>query len=650
MSRRVCRSMGALPRRAHVRFGYTLVEILVGTLLTLLLLMAVVQIFGTVSESIANSRAALEMAEQLRGAQLQLHRDLEGVTSNVLRLNLPPPDSPSSNSGYFEITEGPLGPVIAPEYAAVPEAWPRNIDVPRAVSKGDPDTVPYEVDTTVSDIDDMLMFTTRSRQAPFVGRVLVKRALTPEEAALEASGTPVRDGTDPTGPFKLERSAESQEAEVAWFVRGRTLYRRVLLVQPNFDADLRTPAVVEMQLDSRRGSSNPPYPLVPVAGPGFYRDYDISVRNNDAATALAANALSDLTKPENRFAHRHVHQYPSSVVASGYPFHPHFAAQWNDPPGGLNRLERTVWANVGLPTLRECSFMHPSDKNPGQDLTLPDCVNSWFAGARLPILPAVAAADITGPFDAWLNPYPWRYLDRDTGCLQLPHLNAPNPPSDPPPPPYPADNPPRYLGPRVGEDVILTNVVGFDVKVWDPMAPVLFHISSNQAFLPGDRGYIQQFRQYLNDPDPQKRDWEVSYGAYVDLDYLCHLYDPKLPGTVPSTAASSAFSGPGDNPALRGTDPFTSSNPSPTIRAAVYDTWSAHYESDGDDTNRNGVVDEGTDGFDNNNNGVVDEPAEQEAPPPYAVPLRGIQIRLRVFEPASRQVREVTIVQDFLAK
>ena len=25
------------------------------------------------------------------------------------------------------------------------------------------------------------------------------------------------------------------------------------------------------------------------------------------------------------------------------------------------------------------------------------------------------------------------------------------------------------MGPRVAEDVILTNVIGFDVKVWDPM-------------------------------------------------------------------------------------------------------------------------------------------------------------------------------------
>ena len=34
--------------------------------------------------------------------------------------------------------------------------------------------------------------------------------------------------------------------------------------------------------------------------------------------------------------------------------------------------------------------------------------------------------------------------------------------------------------------------------------------------------------------------------------------------------------------------------------------------------------------------------------PPYPYPLRGIQVKIRVFEPDSRQVREVTVVQDFL--
>jgi hypothetical protein len=54
------------------------------------------------------------------------------------------------------------------------------------------------------------------------------------------------------------------------------------------------------------------------------------------------------------------------------------------------------------------------------------------------------------------------------------------------------------------------------------------------------------------------------------------------------------------------------------------------------------------DGFDSNANGIVDDTGELRTAPPYAVPLRGIQVKIRVFEPDSRQVREVTVVQDFL--
>ena len=54
------------------------------------------------------------------------------------------------------------------------------------------------------------------------------------------------------------------------------------------------------------------------------------------------------------------------------------------------------------------------------------------------------------------------------------------------------------------------------------------------------------------------------------------------------------------------------------------------------------------DGFDSNANGIVDDTGELRTSPPYAVPLRGILVKIRVFEPDSRQVREVTVVQDFL--
>ena len=56
------------------------------------------------------------------------------------------------------------------------------------------------------------------------------------------------------------------------------------------------------------------------------------------------------------------------------------------------------------------------------------------------------------------------------------------------------------------------------------------------------------------------------------------------------------------------------------------------------------------DGFDNDNSGLIDGDSERVTRPPYSAPLRGIQVKIRVYEPSSRQVREVTVVQQFVAR
>jgi hypothetical protein len=194
--------------------------------------------------------------------------------------------------------------------------------------------------------------------------------------------------------------------------------------------------------------------------------------------------------------------------------------------------------------------------------------------------------------------------------------------------------------------VILTNVIGFDVKVWDPGAPVLDG-GNNVALVPGDPGYSAVVNTATH----------ISYGAYADLGWgLAGSY------SKPGTAPTPHFNGLGlQESGLRydtgGTDPSRSK--------FTYDTWSFHYEHDGwrdidndgvvdgpaeGDQDTDGVVDEGTDGFDNNSDGVVDDVDELETRPPYPYPLRGVQVKIRVFEPDGRQVREVTVVQDFLPK
>ena len=122
------------------RRAFTLIEMLVAMAVTLIMMGSVVTIFGLVGDSISGSRASMEMSERLRNARNRLQSDLVGVTATML-----PPRRPESDEGYFEYIEGSL------------------------------DDSSYMTATTATglpgDTDDILMFTTRSRGEPFVGRI-----------------------------------------------------------------------------------------------------------------------------------------------------------------------------------------------------------------------------------------------------------------------------------------------------------------------------------------------------------------------------------------------------------------------------------------------------------------------------------------------
>ncbi len=512
------RAISACPAR-----GYTLVEILVATALTLIMVAAVVQIFGSIGESINESRTTLEMSEGVRTAKTRLEMDLAGITVTML-----PPRRPETYEGYFEYIEGPIGalPTSHPAYR------PRPVDV-------DVDPTNPPADTTVGDFDDILMFTTQSTGRPFLGR---------------CAGAP-------------EGVIESDVAEIAWFVRGRTLYRRMLLVAPAAPIADDTPV-------------------------GFFAENDISVHvlfdSSNKPIRVVANSLGDLTKRECRFAHR-VHGKMT------FPF------------------DMRRWGQLGLPTLRECSSPR------------------WFAWQSPAEVPRVSPKPW---IDLWNDPHPWhddpRFpVDKVTGTLI------------------------GFEGPRVAEDVILNNVIGFDVKAWDPGAPVLLD-SKNTPEQEDDVVVAPGDPSYPANPARLSSGWSVlSYGAYVDLGYA-----PRY--NAPQGAPQPAFHVPNYDYAAPGP---RSSLP------RVYDTWSFHYEQDWQDENGNGKLDQGehgdqyldgvgdlgTNGFDDDQPGqpgygIVDDPGEMETSPPYPVPLRGIQIKIRVFESDSNEIREVTVVQDFLPK
>ncbi|MBN1911071.1 MAG: prepilin-type N-terminal cleavage/methylation domain-containing protein [Pirellulales bacterium] len=602
------------PRK--VSRGYTLVEILVAVALTLAVMAFVVKIFASISRSINDSRTTLEMSSRLRNTVAQLREDLRCATSDML-----PPARPDDGKGYFEYREGPLGPVYhvddklgsSDPTKNQANVWPKNTDNSGAI-------VP---DSAVLDNDDQLLFTIRTRGEPFVGKTFVK-------TVGGVYGDPIH------GAFgEPIRTAESQVAEVAWFVRGTTLFRLVLLILPKQDVDLRTPDVIEPMEGLAFFSSGTPSSCTFYGNyflrtkgetdhrsKGFYNNFDWSVRLvYDPANPLdrtkwrlVPNTLADLTKRENRFAHQ-----PDGV---GFPFDPH---------GGLS----AQWQYLGLPTLRECSHLN------------------WIPGGPLPVIQLNMAGS---PFDAVANPHPYGpngnpstadYQDPATGTLIAKGASVPAPDLSP------------YLGFRVAEDVMLTNVIGFDVKAWDATAPLVASdpaVPPKAILAPGDPAYLSAVDTNTVTVSGVKQVNALGAGAYVDLGYG---FRPASSSVWPI----SRFSGLG--------------NPQSKL-VRVFDTWSTHYDHDGLDQDGDGMTDEGSNGFDDvedttdwngdgvvnalddtdgdgvfgplpgNRDGIVDDPGESEAPPPYRVPLRGIQITLRVREPDSGQIRTVTIVQDFL--
>jgi hypothetical protein len=191
--------------------------------------------------------------------------------------------------------------------------------------------------------------------------------------------------------------------------------------------------------------------------------------------------------------------------------------------------------------------------------------------------------------------------------------------------------------PRYGDDVLLTNVLSFDVQVYDPAAPV--EVSASAALTPNDPAYSPS---------------GSVLGAYANLGWA-----PGYPGPLFNLQAEQSYAPdlapqPLLSPHLpsypsnidTSTDPPISSGTSLT---RTYDTWSMHYENNGiDDDDSGGLIDEGTNGLDDDTDGIVDDADEFETRPPFAAQLRGIRVTIRVYEPSSQQIRQVTVVGDFL--
>lgn len=339
-------------------------------------------------------------------------------------------------------------------------------------------------DEIMGDVDDILGLTTRSEGKPFRGRF--NGAMEESNVAeviwwtnfIDANGNGVLDYNEPV-----------------------RLYRRVLLIRPDFPS-----VAVANQADVLR----------------FFMNNDVSMRWDVANGLLVPNALGDLGRRENRFAH-----VPLVVNGTLSPNYPHL-------------LDRSFLQSVQM---TEANF----------------------------IALGMSPADM------------------------------------------------QYIG----QDVMLSNVLAFDLKAFSSNAPI---VNNNGIVVqPGDPGYV----------------WPVvppavtvDEGAFVDLNFLggAVAYDLNLPqfGTLPVNKWLLYL------PAG-----FTD---------VEYDTFTTAYEADGLDQDNNGVIDQATNGLDDDGANGVDDEGERETAAPYPFRMSGLQITIRVVEPTSRQITESAAVHNFLPK
>ena len=661
-------------RRLTHRRGFTLVEMLIAVAITLVMMAAVVTVFANISDSVQKRRATVEMSNSIRHVRNVLQQDLAGATCPTI-----PWQRPESNHGYLEIIEGPHS-----------DFYPTTL-VTDADRDGRPETdaglnptvssvpgsnlaLPSDWVTdgaALGDYDDILMLTVRNEKEPFVGRV--PGAIYDQERPKSFQDWPDSTIRSPLAEvvwFAVENPAEQLNAGGYFGEPGfRTIYRRTLLVAPWLDPYRRLgkddtyvdsyPGVVRIL----GGLARDQVAQAIAALISFQERYDLSVRlewdpllqfgqGNPGRWKIVANTLADLTKRENRYEHHGCllkqnasnRQYPFAAASVGIDYN-------NGNP------QVTLLVDPSRNPSGQFDVLQPSSPAQGEAVVINSSVRQLrLDQANLGIGYRVRPFAYVNDSNA-SRPATVRAIVNSDG--QVVYLTAGFVPLG---------------GARRGEDVMLTDALAFDVRVYDPGAPLLGPINQTNSDVvvePGDAGW-STYLQLPNDVAV------YGYGAYVDLGYLGLHSRWRYPSTntvlnMPPLSVTPQFA---VAPRTRSKLNLLGQTQPYYEPYRVYDTWSFHYENngineDGDTyfdpvTNTNlPLIDEGTNGFDDAGDYIldpsanpptfvtdirhgVDDPGERETAPPYDVPLRGMQVRLRAYERDSRQVREVGVKQHFV--
>ena len=463
------KAFGRLGRRSAM----TLVEMLVATALTLIMMALVAQLFGMLGKGVNGSRNRVELYNRLRATGYRLKQDLAGVT-----VELTPPIDPESGKGYFEYIEGKETDSVA---------WGANglgsyvlnasFDKSNQTTQAAPDgnlssyiALLGSDDRLVGDVDDVLLFTTRSADAPFAG--------------------------------KLDNGIiESPVTEVVWFCqvvpntfnpRRYNLFRRQRIVMGN-----------------------------PAKGSGTFsmdaKNAALSTNGQNRVNALNVSAIINAS-PETQQLLRWQELEKLTDISC--------------------RLEGNYFVpnTLGDLTKRQNRFCHDEDKD-NNDANDPDPYVFNPASGHL-------------------------HFTSDSG--------------------------------RYGEDLILSNCIGFDVRVFDDTEGAV--VKSVGLGLDDDGNPISEPHKLVSSSDP----------GFFDISDVARITTKFLGSTVPVYVDLGIAKVNGNG--------FLYNPSNAQLVWPTYDTWST------------------TDSYDDI---------------PYNEKVRGLEIRIRCYEPASRAVIQLTVRESF---
>ncbi len=619
----------------HSRQGFTLLEVMIATAVTLLMMLSLARGFKVIGDSIKQGRSVLELNNRLRNVVHRLRSDLDNLTA------IPsPPADPSSATGYLQIFDG-----STTDYTATTQGS-------LAVSR-------------LGDVDDILMATVRAGDVWFTGKV-------PQYVLL---------GVAPTTTNTNLVSIASQHAEIAVFAqplvtnvnnpnldpgyfltssdRGAVNFQDVDPL-PNFPDSLRLHyRVLPIRPDLNLATGNlpggligvvrwtlshelpgQPSPLCDMASAHF--QCDLSMRRvfnpgdglaNPNDDYVAANSLEDLVDPANRFAHV---QLPlpgtNSTTMPLLALGTRLEVNGSDPLGTL--LNAPI--SAANPFRVGSGFLHPAfallRERTGEDLLASD----------------VLAFDI-------------KVFDPDVPLLGMTGADG-----------------------DYGVDAVDDDQNG----TFDDASEFGWAGSDDLVLSPSDPGYAAALASGT----------VVGYGDYVDLAWaqklVAHSATISAANNVwsPFSGYSLAnFNANGVTGAY--TDALLKSGNvllSPTapntyisqVLQPCYDTWNSRYEGDNivqaaltgrfgvcrvDGTEQYAVLggsdassiteawrqanrDAGTDGIDNNASGGVDDASEMETSAPFPTQLRGLKISVRMEDPRTRQVKQMSTAKEFITQ